>query len=88
MQQSQIVFSFQCISHYFLQHYFRDFFNTQTEIYVKPTSNANARSAGIGMMAAMKKAQILLKDVNNTLTPVLFKHSPVCSWSNKIYNFK
>jgi len=33
------------------------------------------------MMAAAKKAQKLLTDVSSTLTPVLFKHSPMCSWN-------
>lgn len=44
------------------------------------TCRENARSAGIGMRAAMKKAVMLLMEVKATLAPVLFKHSPVRSY--------
>lgn len=44
------------------------------------TCRAKALSAGIGMMAATKKANMLLTDVRRTLTPVRFRHSPICSW--------
>ena len=43
------------------------------------TCKAKALRAGIGIIAATKKANMLLTDVRSTLTPVLFKHSPVCS---------
>ncbi len=43
------------------------------------TWSANVRSAGIGMMAATKKANMLLAEVRSTLTPVRFRHSPTCS---------
>lgn len=37
------------------------------------TCNENTRSAGMGMSAAAKKAQTLLKDACNTLRPVVLK---------------
>lgn len=46
---------------------------------ISHTCRENARNAGIGMRAAMKKAVMLLMEVKATLAPVLFKHSPVRS---------
>jgi len=45
----------------------------------KLTWRQNARIAGIGIMAAIKKALLLPKHVRRTVTPIRFKHSPVCS---------
>lgn len=53
------------------------------EIALEQTCRENALRAGIGMIAAVKKASILLKDVIRMVTPVLFKHSPVCSYKEK-----
>lgn len=44
------------------------------------TWRQKARIAGIGIMAATTKAELLPKDVRRMATPVRFKHSPVCSW--------
>lgn len=46
---------------------------------ISHTCRENARSAGMGMRAAIKKAVMLLMEVKATLAPVLFKHSPVRS---------
>lgn len=43
------------------------------------TCNENDLRAGMGIIAAEKNANMLLIDVNKTDTPVLFRHSPVCS---------
>lgn len=43
------------------------------------TCKEKARSAGIGIRAAMKNAVTLLMEVKATLAPVLFRHSPVRS---------
>lgn len=48
-------------------------------IHVEPTCRENARSAGMGTRAAMKKAIMLLTDVRATLVPVRRKQSPVRS---------
>lgn len=45
----------------------------------KQTCKEKARSAGIGIRAAMKNAVTLLMEVKATLAPVLFRHSPVRS---------
>jgi hypothetical protein len=37
------------------------------------------RNAGIGIIAAANKAHMLLSDVSNTLNPVFFNKTPVCS---------
>lgn len=47
------------------------------------TWKEKARSAGIGIRAAMKNAVTLLMEVKATLAPVLFRHSPVRSWGRK-----
>lgn len=47
------------------------------------TWSENARKAGIGIRAAIKKAVTLLIDVRATLAPVRFKHSPVLSCKTK-----
>lgn len=52
---------------------------TDTQSLNTLTCREKARSAGIGMRAAMKKAVTLLMEVRATLAPVLFKHSPVRS---------
>ena len=39
----------------------------------------NTLSAGIGIMAAEKKASMLLMEVRRIVVPVRFKHSGVCS---------
>lgn len=49
------------------------------KIAYKLTWSENARKAGIGIKAAIKKAVTLLIDVRATLAPVRFKHSPVLS---------
>ena len=41
------------------------------------------RSAGIGIMAAANNAHILLREVSNTLNPVFFNKTPVCSYKKK-----
>ena len=43
------------------------------------TCRENARRAGIGINAAMKKAVTLLMEVRATLAPVRLRHSPVLS---------
>lgn len=47
---------------------------------IKPSSSVTwrekARNAGIGIMAAVKKASILVTDDRSTVTPVLFNTSP------------
>ena len=45
----------------------------------KLTCRENARRAGIGINAAIKKAVTLLMDVRATLAPVRLRHSPVLS---------
>lgn len=50
-----------------------------SKIPYKLTWSENARKAGIGIKAAIKKAVTLLIDVRATLAPVRFKHSPVLS---------
>lgn len=52
---------------------------TANQIAYKLTWSENARKAGIGIKAAIKKAVTLLMDVRATLAPVRFKHSPVLS---------
>ena len=42
-----------------------------------PACSEKALSAGIGMMAAAKKAQALLTELNRMLTPLRFRISPV-----------
>lgn len=43
------------------------------------TCREKARSAGMGISAAMKKAVTLLMEVSATLAPVRLRHSPVLS---------
>lgn len=45
------------------------------------TWNENDRKAGIGISAAMKNANMLLKDVRKTLTPVLARQYATGSWN-------
>lgn len=47
------------------------------------TCNEKDLRAGMGISAAMKNANMLLKDVRNTLTPVLARQSATGSWSEK-----
>ena len=44
-----------------------------------PTCMEKTLRAGMGMMAAEKKASMLLMDVRSIVVPVRFKHSGVCS---------
>ena len=43
---------------------------------ISQTWSENILRAGIGMIAAIRKAPELLTDVNNTVQPVLFNSSP------------
>lgn len=45
------------------------------------TWNENDRKAGMGIRAAMKNANMLLKDVRKTLTPVLARQYATGSWN-------
>ena len=47
------------------------------------TCNEKDLNAGMGIRAAMKKANILLNDVKNTLTPVLARQYSTGSWDKK-----
>lgn len=53
--------------------------HSYSRIRKKQTCKEKARSAGIGIRAAMKNAVTLLMEVKATLAPVLFRHSPVRS---------
>ena len=53
---------------------------------ISQTCNENILKAGIGMIAAIRKAPELLIDVSNTVQPVLFNSSPAWSWKcKKVY---
>ena len=43
------------------------------------TCNEKTRSAGMGMIAAAKNANMLLSAVRRMLSPVLLSTTPVCS---------
>lgn len=57
-------------------------------VHVGPTCRENARRAGMGTRAAMKKAIMLLTDVRATLVPVRRKQSPVRSWKTAQGEFR
>jgi len=44
------------------------------------TCNEKTRSAGMGMIAAAKNANMLLSAVRRMLSPVLLSTTPVCSY--------
>jgi hypothetical protein len=60
---------------WFIYSEFTDVYKEQLVL----TCNEKTRSAGMGMIAAAKNANMLLSEVRRMLSPVLLSTTPVCS---------
>jgi len=52
------------------------------------TCNEKTRSAGMGMIAAAKNANMLLSAVRRMLSPVLLSTTPVCSYLDQWFQIQ